>query len=299
MKYLIFYLLFLFSLSAAAQEDLLLLLNEEQKDEKVAALFKSARVINAQTSETVSAGVLDFRITHRFGNMGSNAGGGPHNLWGFDNASNIRFSFDYGITDRLQAGIGRSKFREHLDGSLKFKLLEQTTQKIPFSVTLFTITAFTPERDFAGRYRKPEHRFSFAHQVIIARKFSEGFSFALLPSWVHRNLADSDINPANMASETNDFFSLGMTGRLRVTRRMAIVADYFYNFSAYRRNNPSRPYFNPLSVGLEIETGGHVFHVNLSNSAGIIENDFIPDTRDTWYDGGFKLGFHISRIFYF
>jgi hypothetical protein len=299
MRYFLFLLLIIFSTSANAQEDLLSQLQEEEADEKIRNTFKSTKIINAQTNETVSKQVLDFRITHRFGNMGRQVGGGPHNLWGFDVASNIRFSFDYGITDKLQVGIGRSKFREQIDGSIKYKLLEQSTQSIPVSITLFSITAITPERDIAGRYENLAHRLSYAHQVIISKKFSDRFSMAVLPTLVHRNMIDADINPANQARETNDIFSIGFAGRIKLTQRTILVADYFYNFSDYRRNNPVRPHYNPLSIGLEIETGGHVFHINLSNSAGIIENDFIPNTRDSWQEGGYKLGFHISRVFNF
>jgi hypothetical protein len=298
MKNFLIIISLIISFPLAAQDDLLLLLQEENVEEKVKNTFKSTTIINAQTNETVSRKVLDFRITHRFGNMGQQVGGGGHNLWGFDNASNIRFSFDYGITDKLQAGIGRSKFREQIDGSLKYKVLEQTNARIPISVTLFSITAFTPERNIAGRYEKAVHRFSYAHQVIIARKFSDRISFAVLPTLVHRNIVDSDINPVNQAIETNDVFAVGFAGRIKLTQRTILVADYFYNFSDYRKNNPVRPHYNPLSIGVEIETGGHVFHINLSNSAGIIENDFILNTRDSWMEGGFKLGFHISRVFY-
>jgi hypothetical protein len=300
MKRNLLLLLFLFSAHFShAQDDLLGMLQTEGSDDAIKNTFKSTMVVNAQTNETVAKRVLDFRITHRFGNMGTAAGGGPHSLWGFDHASNIRFSFDYGITDDLQVGIGRSKMREHIDGNIKYRLLQQTEQKIPISVTLYSIAAFTPERDVTDRYKKAAHRFSYVHQMIIARKFGDKFSFAVLPTFVHRNLVDNEANPGNEQPETNDFFSLGFAGRFKLTHRTVLVADYFRNFSPYRYDNPRTPYFNPLSVGLEIETGGHVFHVNVSNSAGIIENDFLPYTRDNWLDGGFKLGFHISRVFQF
>lgn len=299
MKYfslILFFTLFA-TLSVSSQEDLLELMGEnEASNEKVFATFKALKVINAQTNETVKKRVLDFRITHRFGNIGSQSGGG-HTLWGFDNASNIRFSFDYGISDRLQIGIGRSKTMEHLDGSIKYKLLEQSTNSMPISVTLFSITAFTPERNIDDRYKKFEHRLSYVHQIIIARKFTDRLSLALLPTYSHRNLVDNFVNPANNAFETNDIYSIGVAGRIKLTHRTILVADYFYNFSDYRINNPNRAYYNPLSIGIEIETGGHVFHLNLSNSAGIIENDFIPNTRDSWRNGGYKFGFNISRVF--
>ena len=133
MKQLIYFPAFLFlTLNCFAQDDLMALLEKEGVkpiDQKVYATFKSIKIINAQTIETVKAKSLIFRITHRFGNIGAQSGGGVHSFYGFDDASNIRFSFDYGITDKLLVGIGRSKFKEHLDGSIKYKLLEQTNDK--------------------------------------------------------------------------------------------------------------------------------------------------------------------------
>ena len=294
----LFFTLYAYS-NVWAQDDLLKLIGEDDSGrEKVSATFKATRVINAQTNETVKKRDLDFNIAHRFGNVGIQSSGGSHTLWGFDNASNIRFSFAYGITDKLQIGIGRSKTREHIDGSVKYKLLEQTTgNQIPVSITLFSNAAFIPERNINDRYQRLDHRLSYVHEIIIARKFSNKFSLAVLPVFLHRNLVDSIVNSSNNAAETNDIFSLGLAGRIKITNRTILVADYFYNFSDFRRNNPETPYYNPLSVGVEIETGGHVFHINLSNSSGIIENDFIPDTRESWRKGGYKFGFNISRVF--
>lgn len=221
-------------------------------------------------------------------------------LWGFDNAENIRFSFDYGITDKLQAGVGRSKTKEHLDGSLKYKLLEQTSKNsMPISLAIYSMMAYTPVRDLENYFIKPEYRLSYTFQTIIARKFGDRFSFEMLPTIVHRNYVTAFVNPHNGAEETNEIFSLGVGARLKLTKRTVLVADYFYVFSDYRLGNTAAPHYNPLGIGLEIETGGHVFYINLTNSSGIIENDFIVDTRDTWTKGGYKLGFNISRIFNF
>lgn len=301
-KYIFFCAFFLFILGyhpLIAQEDLLFLLEkEQQKEEKVLATFKATKVINAQTIETVKQRNLDFRITHRFGNVGSKSNGGAHTLWGFDNAENIRFSFDYGISDRLQLGVGRSKIKEHLDGSLKYRILEQTSRNSkPLSMTLYSIMAYTPVKDAEKYYIQTAYRFSYTFQAIIARKFGERFSFEVLPTLLHRNYVTALVNPDNGAEETNDIFSLGVGARLKLTRRTVLVADYFYVFSDYRMGNTAALHYNPLGIGIEIETGGHVFHINLTNSSGIIENDFIPDTRNTWTRGGYKMGFNISRIF--
>lgn len=262
----------------------------------VTATFKALKVINAHSVETVKEGTLDFRITHRFGNMGVKSNGGVHTLWGLDNASNIRISFDYGITERLMVGIGRSKVRENLDANVKFKILRQRNDKgapVPFSLVWYSDMVMTPQKD--TMLKTFDQRLSYAHQLIIGRKFNKALSLALLPTYVHQNFIIQDKNPKNGVLEANDVFALGLTGRIKFSNRMAFVFDYFYNFSDYYQENPG--FRDPLSVGLEIETGGHVFHLNLSNASGIIETDFITGTTDSWDMGGYKFGFNISRVF--
>jgi len=300
-KNIFFLLVFLStSFTVIAQDDLLSMLDSAEgpvKSQKVTGTFKTTRVINAQSSETVKKGTLDFRITHRFGNAGVASNGGVHTLYGFDNASNIRLSFEYGLTENLMIGIGRSKTREHIDGLMKYRFLTQTIDnKVPLSIAFYSNMAFSPLKD-KGEYPKNVHRFSYVFQGIFARKFGTKASVEILPTYVHRNRVIGNKNPDNGASETNDLFSLGGAARIRITKRVSLVGDYFYTFSPYRQNNSANPFYAPLSAGVEIETGGHVFHINMSNSSGIIENDFIPYTNDDWFKGGYKFGFTISRVF--
>lgn len=290
-----------------AQDDMLALLDsaEGNKNETVFATFKTSRVVNAQTIETVKAQTLDFRITHRFGNMGVASNGGGHTLYGFDVAENIRFSFDYGITNKLTVGIGRSKRFELIDGSAKYRFLEQTVNnKVPLTLAVYSVAGFSPVKEVqfyqavdASVKHRTAHRLSYVTQLLIARKFSRYFSFELLPTYSHRNFVVANVNPNNGAIDENGLFSVGAALRLKITQRVAVVADYFYTFSQYRQNNSVTAFYAPLSLGVEIDTGGHVFHINLSNSSGITENDFIPYTTDNWLKGGFKLGFNISRVF--
>ncbi|NQX97834.1 MAG: hypothetical protein HRT73_08140 [Flavobacteriales bacterium] len=297
-------LLSFLSLSLSAQDDLLDMLEaevaEEAGPEKVIATFKGIKLINAQTIETTKKNTLEFRITHRFGDMDvfnkQNLGLGKHTLYGLENASNIRFSFDYGVTDKLSIGVGRSKMNEHIDGNLKFRFLEQKSGGIPISAAYYVSAALSavatiPNNEFANRM-------SYVHQLIIASKITRGISLELLPTIVHRNYVDQTIlNPDNGSVDENDLYALGFAGRFKVSKRMAFVVDYFLTFSEYR--NDATGYYDALSVGIEIETGGHVFHINVSNSGGIIENDFIPSTQSDWGNGGYRLGFNISRVFSF
>lgn len=283
-----------------AQDDLLDMLEEEVEQEttseKVIATFKAPKLINANTIETTKKKTLEFNITHRFGDMQIGEPIGYHTYWGMDNATNIRFSFDYGLTDKISIGIGRSKTQEHYDGNLKYRFLEQKTGGIPISAAYYVNMAITAVAEIPED--KLVNRLSYAHQLIVASKLSNAISLEILPTLVHRNFVDKrNVHPVNGSTDENDLFALGFAGRFKFTKRMAFVVDYFLPFSEFRdsRNN----YYDALGVGIEIETGGHVFMVNVTNSAGIIENDFLPYTNSAWDKGEYKLGFNISRVFSF
>lgn len=268
------------------------------KKEKIYEIFLSNKIVNANTTQTLNKRVLDFRITHRFGSMFLDQPQGRHTLFGFDNASNIRFSFDYGITNKLTVGIGRSKTKEHIDANFKIRLIDQTTDKsMPLSVAWYSCASLTPEVDPDTSYRFFSSRLSYTHQVIIASKILPWLSAVVLPTYQHRNYVKGFVNQANNAKEMNDIFSVGAGFRLKINKTTSLVADYFFINSPYRKNNTNINFYNPLSIGLEIVTGGHTFQLNLSNASGILENDFIPYTNDTWMNGAYKLGFTISRPF--
>lgn len=283
----------LLSASVTAQDDLLKMAmeNSETPKTKTIATFKTTRLINAQTNETVHKRTLDSRIGHLFGNVGKESNGGVHTFYGLDASTDIRIAFDYGITDKLTVGISRCKRQEFLEGLIKYRVLEQTTDnKIPLAVTLFANTAITPVSDPEGIYPKTTDRLSYTFQAILARKFSDRISFTLLPTLVHRNYVF-------LQEDDNDLFTLGAGGRVKITKGFCVIADYFYNFNEIRKINNDFGYFNPLGFGIELETGGHVFTIMFTNASGIIENDFIPNTTDTWEKGGFKFSFNISRNF--
>lgn len=293
----------LLSPAALAQDDLSVLFEKDTvRREPVIATFKSTRIINGQSNETLAKGDLDFRVAHRFGDIGG-ADGGSKTFFGMDNSTDIRIAFEYGITDRLTAGISRAKgsgsHSQLYEAMGKFKVLQQTMDnRVPVGVTLFgnaVVTAMkssTDEAD-ASYFGNFSHRMSYTGQAVITRKFGNMLSLAVLPTYIHRNrVAFMDMN---------DMFALGLGGRLRFSNRVALVVDYFLPF----RDQAGRDYFesrgmkfyNPLGVGVEIETGGHVFHLNFTNSTATLENQFIPETTSTWLDGQFRWGFNISRRF--
>lgn len=282
--------------------DITALLNEDQPSkQKVSATFKTTRIINMQSNETVHKRTLDFRVAHRFGAVGEKSGGSSHNFYGFDNSTDIRIAFEYGVSDALTIGLSRSKREENLEGLLKYRLLQQTTDnKIPFAVTLFGSLAYTPKDDATGAFKKPDEsnaavkqqlrRITYVAQAIIARKFSSNLSIEVVPTLIHRNFV---INPL----DDNTVFALAGAGRFKFTRSMAFVVDYVYNFSDLRKINNDNGFYNPLGAGIEIETGGHVFSIMWTNAAGIIESEFIPYTTESWTKGGFRFSFNISRNF--
>jgi hypothetical protein len=303
------FLLLFISGSAFCQDDLLSLV-DDKKDEgpkKVYATFKTVRIGNAQSIETVKKKHLDFRIAHRFGNVYNSDLKNPLNesaqsFMGFDAASDIRFSFDYGVTDNLTLGIGRSR-NKLIDGSFKWKLLSQTTDfSIPVSVALFGSMGYFhshPADIYSGidkNFKTDErHRFNYFSQVIIASKLNDWLSLEVLPSYMYRNFIKENINSNNGAADVNGFFTVGFGGRIKLSKRVSIIGDYFYNAAKFYQNNDRA--FNPLSLGFEIETGGHVFSLFYTNASYLIENNFIPMTTDTWTKGQVKFGFCISRTF--
>lgn len=270
---------------AGAQDDLEALLNADEQPEihysKYA--FKSTRIINGHSIENVSAGVLDFRILHRFGAIN----GGPYELFGLDQA-NMRMSFDYGITDRLQVGIGRSNIGKEYDGLVKYKILRQSSgaRQMPVSVSWVSGMLINSQRwPDPNRENLFSSRLSYYHQLLIARKFNETFSLQLSPTLVHRNLVPNREIP-------NDVFAIGMGGRVKLSNRIATTFDYFYVLPGQLPNHR-----NSLSVGFDIETGGHVFQLHFTNSRGLNERQFITGQNGSWLDGDIHFGFNLSRVF--
>lgn len=272
--------------------------------EKVSATFKSTRLINSHTNETIHKNELDFKVDHRFGDI-AGGNGGLRQFFGLDNSTDIRIGFEYGLSDRLTIGLARSKgattVQQLYEGSLKYRLLEQTVDgHIPVGITLFgsnTIAAVRANREdptSATAYENFSDRMNYVAQMIIARKFNSNFSFVLTPTYVHRNFT--------VFRDQNDLFAIGAGGRAKLSKRMALVIDYFLPFrndedQAYLERNGNRKFYNPLGVGLEMETGGHVFHLNFTNATAIQEVQYIPETTSSWTKGQYRWGFGISRRF--
>ena len=272
---------------AHAQTDLLKDLEKQTADstarEVVAATFKATHIINAQSVETPGQGTLAFLIQHRFGTLNS----GAYEFFGLDQAV-LRLSFEYGLSDRLAVGVGRSSQEKTFDGFLKYRALRQTTgaRPIPVSVTLFASSAITTLKFNQPTERSTASRLDYAYQVLIARKFSPSLSVQLMPTLIHRNYVP-------LAGMQNDVYAIGAGLRQKLTKRLALTADYFYLLPGYAADT----YHNALSVGVDIETGGHVFQLHLTNSKGMTEKFFVPQTDGNFFDGDIYFGFTVARNF--
>lgn len=269
-----------------------------QGKDYVIATFKTTRIVNFPSSETTGKRLLDFRIMHRFGDV--YAGSGPFfndflgNFFGLDGPAGIKLEFDYGINDWLAVGIGRSSYDKIVDGNIKMKLLRQTMDnKIPLTITYQGICNIITKKDPRAsqgidKYALFTSRMAYSNTLTFARKFSDKFSLQLNGFHVHYNMVDNN-------TDKNDIFAAGISGRFKLTARMALTFEY-----AYRINNyvPDKSvYQDPMSIGLDIETGGHVFQVHLTNGYGINEIQFIPYSQSNVAKGMIKLGFNISRVF--
>ncbi|HEY9488745.1 MAG TPA: DUF5777 family beta-barrel protein [Chryseosolibacter sp.] len=285
MKLLFPLFLILISLGrSVAQEDLMDLIEKESQTESAVTeqTFMGTRLINGHSIETRKRGILDVIISHRFGRLNS----GAYELFGLDE-SNVRLGVDYGIMDRLNIGVGRNSFEKTYDGFLKYKFLSQQGTRVPVSVAAFTSMALWTLKtgDPAG---EPDvsSRLTYSYQVLIARKFSPSFSFQLTPSMVHRNAVVEE-------QDRNDIFALGAGARMKITKRVALNAEYYYQFNTID-NSPMK---NSIAIGFDIETGGHVFQLHFTNSRAMNEKGFITETTGDFFDGDIHFGFNISRTF--
>ncbi len=281
-------LLFFFLVSiwyVKAQDDLLDLLGDEEVQDFTEATFKANRVINLHSIEHTAGGVLDLKISHRFGFVNA----GIDEFFGLDQAL-TRIGLDYGLTDGLTIGIGRSTYQKTVDGYLKYRILRQQTGVKNVPVTISSLASFAwRTADFPDEQSRDyefKHRLSYTYQLLIARKFSPSISFQIAPTLVHHNFVED-------ASLEHDILSLGFAGRVKLTKRTSVNLEYIY----VPDDQIEDFYTNSLSIGFDIETGGHVFQLHFTNSTPMNESGFITRTTGEWSEGDIHFGFNISRVF--
>ena len=282
--------LLILAATASAQNgqdgSLLSLLDEQLSLDRATNAFKSPRVINTHSMEMLAPGTMDFRILHRFGDVSR----GGYELFGLDQAS-MRLGFDFGITPNLMAGFGRSTSKKETDGFVKYRILWQSKgrRNIPISliwVSGMTINGLHDPVGIEGVATTFGRRLGYYHELIIGRKFSERLTLQLSPTLVHNNIVANILVP-------NDLYAVGFGGRFKLTKRMALVWDYTYAINRF----PPNLNYNPLSLGVDIETGGHVFQLHFSNAVGMNERAYITDENGNWLKGQIRFGFNLSRVF--
>ncbi len=285
-KSLFFFILLATTKLCLAQDVDLLDEPELETTDYATATFKTNRVVNGHSIETVAKNEFDFKISHRFGFLS----GGPYDMFGLDQAT-MRIGGDYGITDNLNVGLGRSTVDKTYDGFIKYKFLKQSTglKTMPLTATWISHMGITTLKwPQPNRENYFSSRLHYTHQLLIARKFTEGLSIQLSPTLVHKNIVDS-------TKFKNDILSLGVGVRQKLTKRTTLNVEYYYVLP----NQLEEDKTNVLSVGFDIETGGHVFQLFFTNSSGPFEKAFITDTKAKWLDGNIRFGFNIARVFDF
>ncbi len=268
-----------------AQDDLMDIFGDDEPiTEYTYATFKTTRISLGQSVENAATGNLIFDIQHHFGRVNE----GAYEFFGLDQAT-LRLGFQYGITDWLTIGIGRSSLAKTYDGSVKAKIFRQSTgaKTMPVSVSYFGSIGINTLK-FADTNRTDyfSSRLSYVNQLLIARKFSNAISLQISPTFIHRNLVET-------AEDDNDVWALGAGGRFKLSNRISLNLEYYYVLS----KQTAKDFHDSFTIGFDIETGGHVFQLFLTNSQGIVEQHFIPLTTGNWLDGDIHLGFNISRAF--
>ncbi len=256
--------------------------SRHQQPDKVINTFYSTRLVNSHTVEILGKGSMDFRINHRFNPLNT----GLYNMFGLDNAS-MRLGFDFGLAKNWMIGIGRSTFYKELDGFVKYRLLHQSSQRggTPLSIALLASVSYrTLDMDPTLKVTGADRTY-FTGQVLFASKLSEGTSLQLSPTFTHYNRI------LGFTGGSTSLFSVGLLARQKISKRVSINAEYFYQATRFNGT------YDPLSLGVDINTGGHVFQLHFTNSTGMNEHTFIHETTGSWGNGAVRWGFNVSRIF--
>ena len=287
-KFYIFFFFFLFlKITNSFSQNLDSLFNDppkSQETEYATATFKTTRIILGHSVENPAKNELLFTISHSFGQMNS----GAYQLFGLDQ-STIRFGLEYGINKNLCVGVGRSSYEKTYDGYLKYKIFKQSTGKrnMPVTINLLVGTAINSLK-WADPTRKNyfSSRVSYETELMIARKFTENLSLQITPTYIHKNLVPRII-------DQNDIFAIGFGGRYKITKRLAIAAEFYYLIPGQTAKDNT----NALALGIDIDTGGHIFQIRISNAQPMFDRAMISETQGKWSKGDIFLGFNINRIF--
>ena len=265
----------------------------EEESNEIEDTYLSTRIVNGHSIETLKKGTLEFRIEHRFGDAAGDLGG-INTLYGLDNATDIRFAFEYGLTNNLMIGAGRSRgsgtpYSALLDGFIKYRIINQNKTTIPVSITYVGTTSYSymtasSLKTDVAYFPKWYHRMAYSSQLNIAKKIYNKLSIALIPTMVYRNYVAAD--------DENIIYSIGTAVNYAINSKVNIGIEYYNNLNESKIRTTFK---NSFSVGVDWITFGHNFKVFLSNSEGFGETQFIPYTNTDWSKGQFRIGFCVGR----
>lgn len=271
-------------LCICAQDDLLSEIDTDSVSGKyVSSVFKALKIINFESTKMASEKEFYFVVSHRFGSVK----GGFKELFGLDQAA-TRLNFIYGISNGINIGVSRSAFQKTYEMSLKYRLLQQGAMGgspvtlVGFnsvSVNTMLDDAFLPKLEFSDRL-------AYISQLLISRKFNKSLSLELMPTLLHENLVSND-------KQANTQYIIGFGGRHKITKRLSLNFDWGYHIN--RENTDI--YRNPLAIGVDIETGGHIFQLHFSNAQPSFESGYLSKASGDWGRADFFFGFNISRVF--
>ncbi len=267
-----------------SQEDDLLgeIDNIPTEDEYEIAAFKGLKIVNFESTKMVSKKQLFFVVSHRFGSIKT----GIEDFFGLDQAV-TRLNFIYGISDGINIGISRSSFQKTYEGSLKLRLLRQRAGGSPFTIVVFSnilMNTSLEEEILPGL--KFENRLGYSTQALISKKLNKNLSLQLAPAFFHDNLVAFD-------GQENSQYAIGIGGRHKLTKRWSINIDY----GLHLNRAGGSPFKNPLSIGFDLETGGHVFQLHFTNAQPMNTNTFLGQATGDWGTGDIFFGFNLSRVF--
>lgn len=265
-----------------AQNDLLSELVSESSPEKFESpAFKAFKIGNLQSTKVAAKGDLYMYVSHRLGSLKN----GVNTFFGLDEA-NTKIQMIYGLADGLQIGLSRESLRKTYAGSTKLRLIAQGG-KSPVNVVAYgTVNINTQLSSIKYPNLRYRDRFSYASQLLISRRLSKSVSLEIAPTFVRQNLVLESF-------QNHEQMILAVGGRFKMSKRSSINIDYAYNFSRHE----SSVYKDPLTIGLDIETGGHIFQLLFSNAQSTNEPGFLSNAEGDWSKRDIFFGFNIVRVF--
>jgi len=283
MKYILIVIIFLTPLFILSQEDLL---NEIDIDSSVnyeiTATFKGLKIVNFESTKLVAKKELTLVISHRFGSIEN----GFDTFFGLDDAV-TRINFVYGLNDWFNIGASRSSFQKIYEMSFKYRLRKQIKNGFPFTIVGYNSILVNTALD-KNNLPKLEfkNRVGYTVQLLISRKINTNFSVEIAPTFFHDNYVVID-------EQNNSQYAIGIGGRYKLSKHWSVNIDYGHHFNRAR----SSPFKNPLSIGFDLETGGHVFQMHFTNAQPMNTNGFLGQATGNWSDGNIYFGFNLSRVF--